>query len=242
LGTDDRITVQPPSAVNASSTASVRFTRPSIASLDNELLLRAFTYAATQFHGDTRKETSVPYISHLMSVAALVMEAEGTDVQVAAALLHDSAEDKGGEAELARIESEFGPDVAAIVRDLSDSLVDTTVEGAVKAPWRLRKEAYIEHLAGADTSSLLVSAADKLHNARCILADYRKERVDLWERFNESDPDQQLWYYRSLADTFCRRLPNCPLSNELKRTVDELERLVRATQPAGGDRAASSDR
>ena len=185
---------------------------------------RAFTKAARQFAGETRKETEVPYLSHLMSVAALVMEAGGDDVQVAAAFLHDSAEDKGGQAELERIDAEFGPEVASIVCDLSDSLVDTTA-GETKEAWRPRKERYIDHLRDAPERSLLVSAADKLHNARCILADYRKEGGETWVRFNETDPVQQLWYYRSLIDVFRERLDS-PLTDELARTVDELERLM----------------
>jgi (p)ppGpp synthase/HD superfamily hydrolase len=187
------------------------------------LVERAFTKAARQFEGETRKQTDIPYLSHLMSVAALVMEAEGDEVQVAAAFLHDSAEDKGGEAELGRIEAEFGPEVAAIVRDLSDSLVDTTA-GQNKEEWRLRKQRYIDHLREAPERSLLVSAADKLHNARCILADYRREGADVWNRFNEKDPEQQLWYYRSLVDVFRNRLDS-RLTDELTLTVDEIERL-----------------
>ena len=185
---------------------------------------RAFMKAARQFAGETRKETEVPYLSHLMSVAALVMEAGGDDVQVAAAFLHDSAEDKGGQAELERIDAEFGPEVASIVCDLSDSLVDTTA-GETKEAWRPRKERYIDHLRDAPERSLLVSAADKLHNARCILADYRNEGGESWVRFNETDPVQQLWYYRSVIDVFRERLDS-PLTDELARTVDELERLM----------------
>ena len=187
------------------------------------LVERAFTKAARQFAGETRKETDIPYLSHLMSVAALVMEAGGDEVQVAAAFLHDSAEDKGGEAELGRIEAEFGAEVAAIVRDLSDSLVDTTA-GQTKEAWGLRKQRYIEHLREAPERSLVVSAADKLHNARCILSDLR-QHVDVWNRFNENDPERQLGYYRSLAAVFHERL-HSPLSDELNRTVAELERLV----------------
>jgi (p)ppGpp synthase/HD superfamily hydrolase len=188
------------------------------------LVERAFTKAARQFEGETRKQTDVPYLSHLMSVAALVMEAGGDEVQVAAAFLHDSAEDHGGEAELERIEAEFGAEVAAIVRDLSDSLVDTTA-GQTKEAWGPRKQRYIEHLRDAPPRSLLVSAADKLHNARCIVADYRQLGDVLWERFNEKAPERQLGYYRSLAAVFHERL-HSPLSDELNRTVAELERLI----------------
>ena len=187
------------------------------------LVERAFTKAAAQFAGETRKQTDIPYLSHLMSVAALVMEAGGDEVQVAAAFLHDSAEDKGGQAELDRIEADFGPEVAAIVRDASDSLVDTTA-GRAKEPWRLRKQRYIEHLRDAPERSLLVSAADKLHNARSILSDYREQGAKTWERFNETDPGLQIGYYRSLVGVFRERLPS-QLTEELARTVDELDRL-----------------
>jgi (p)ppGpp synthase/HD superfamily hydrolase len=192
------------------------------------LVERAFAKAALQFEGVTRKQTDIPYLSHLMSVAALVMEAGGDEVQVAAAFLHDSAEDKGGEAELDRIEFEFGPEVAAIVRDLSDSLVDTTT-GQIKEQWGTRKQAYIDHLREAPERSLLVSAADKLHNARCILADYRRDGADVWNRFNEKDPERQLWYYKSLADVFRDRLDS-PLTDELLRTVDELDRSTKTAR------------
>jgi (p)ppGpp synthase/HD superfamily hydrolase len=188
------------------------------------LVERAFTKAARQFEGETRKQTEIPYLSHLMSVAALVMEAGGDEVQVAAAFLHDSAEDMGGEAELDRIHAEFGPEVAAIVRDLSDSLVDTTA-GQTKEAWGPRKQHYIDHLREAPERSLLVSAADKLHNARCILSDLRLHGGVVWSRFNEKDPERQLWYYRSLVDVFRARLES-PLTDELARTVDELERLI----------------
>jgi (p)ppGpp synthase/HD superfamily hydrolase len=192
------------------------------------LVERAFAKAARQFEGVTRKQTDIPYLSHLMSVAALVMEAGGDEVQVAAAFLHDSAEDKGGEAELDRIEVEFGPEVAAIVRDLSDSLVDTTA-GEIKEEWGTRKQTYIDHLREAPERSLLVSAADKLHNARCILADHRRDGANVWNRFNERDPERQLWYYKSLAEVFHDRLDS-PLTDELSRTVDELERSTKTAK------------
>ncbi len=190
------------------------------------LIEQAFARAARQFEGETRKHTAIPYLSHLMSVAALVMEAGGDEVQVAAAFLHDSAEDMGGEAELGRIEAEFGPDVAAIVRDLSDSLVDTTAD-EIKEAWRPRKQRYIDHLQVAPERSLVVSAADKLHNARSILADLRQHGDAVWSRFNEKDPERQLGYYRALAAVFHERL-HSPLSDELTRTVDEIERLIRS--------------
>jgi (p)ppGpp synthase/HD superfamily hydrolase len=189
------------------------------------VIKRAFEKAAEDFRRDERKDTGIPYLSHLMSVAALVMEAGGDEAQVAAAFLHDNAEDKGGEAEIQRIEAAFGADVAGIVRDVSDSLVDTT-RGQVKEPWHARKPRYLEHLKQASERSLLVSAADKLHNARSILADYREHGDELWDRFNAGKEDQ-LRYYGSLVDVFKERLPSSRLTAELERTVEELRSLTK---------------
>jgi (p)ppGpp synthase/HD superfamily hydrolase len=197
--------------------------------VDFDLIERAFLFAVGQHRHDVRKGSEVPYISHLLGVASLVLEAGGDDVQTAAAFLHDVAEDHGGERMVAELERRFGVEVASIVRDLSDSLVDTTT-GARKEDWELRKRRYVAHLAEAPDRSLLVAAADKLHNARSVVADYRELGDALWDRFNEKEPYKHLWYYRSLADLFERRLVTMRASrlvNELTRTVDELEALIK---------------
>jgi (p)ppGpp synthase/HD superfamily hydrolase len=132
--------------------------------------------------------------------------------------LHDGPEDQGGEETLALIEQRFGADVAAIVAACSDTFETP------KPPWRARKEAYIAHLADAPEDALLVSLADKVHNARAIVSDYRVEGDKVWRRFNkESD---QGWYYRALADAFRERMPNHPLVGELELAVAELERVA----------------
>jgi len=118
-----------------------------------------------------RKARNVPYVAHLWSVAALVLEHGGDDHQVAAALLHDAAEDQGGEPVLARIAAELDDEVADLVRQLSDSLADTTT-GEAKQDWDTRKRGYIASLAQADDRVLLVSACDKLHNLRSLLSDH----------------------------------------------------------------------
>ena len=133
--------------------------------------------------------TKIPYLSHLWAVASLVLEHGGDDHQVAAALLHDVVEDCGGQSRLDDVRREFGVDISVLVEALSDSVVDTDA-GDTKAPWRERKTAYLEHLRQADRRVALVSACDKLHNARCILADLRVEGPQLWERFNASDPQR----------------------------------------------------
>ena len=191
---------------------------------DLDLVLRASAYAAQAHRDDLRKGTTIPYLSHLWSVAALVLEHGGDDGQVAAALLHDVVEDHGGSGRLDEVRATFGPDVAELVEALSDSVTDTT-GGEEKAPWRERKEAYLRHLAMADERVALVSACDKLHNARCILADLRVVGPDLWERFSVSDPADQLWYYESLVVALQPRAPGS-LADELERTIAAIRHEV----------------
>jgi 8-oxo-dGTP pyrophosphatase MutT (NUDIX family) len=189
----------------------------------------AVIYALHVHGGQTRKTTSIPYISHLLSVAGLVLEQDGADEELAiAALLHDAVEDQGGEERLADIRGRFGDRVAAIVRSCSDS---ETSNRAEKDPWRVRKARYLDHLRTTpDKGALGVSAADKLHNARAILADYRTHGEELWSRFN-AGRDDLLWYYRSLVDIFGER--RVPLAEELGRVVAELHRLAGAANGSG---------
>ena len=199
--------------------------------MTDDLVPRARAFAAEAHQGDLRKGTDTPYFDgHLEPVARLVEQTGGDDVQIAAAYLHDAAEDHGGEAMLDRIRDEFGPDVAEIVDHLSDSLVDTTgVED--KAPWLERKQAYLDGLAGEPTRSLEVSVADKVQNARTILENHRDLGDEVWSRFNEQRPDGQLWYYATLVDIFEERIPGHPLTAELADVVSELAARVRADHP-----------
>ncbi|MGA8540589.1 MAG: HD domain-containing protein, partial [Terriglobales bacterium] len=157
----------------------------------------ALQFASGLHHSQPRKSTHIPYIAHLMSVCALVIEAGGDEDQAIAGLLHDAVEDQGGLPTLETIRHMFGDRVADIVKSCSDSTVSDSTQ---KPPWRERKVKYLEHLRSADGDALLVSAADKLHNARAILADYRELRDELWSRFNASK-EEQLWYYGALVET-----------------------------------------
>ncbi len=177
---------------------------------------------ASQLHaGQLRKGTGVPYIAHLMGVAALVLEAGGDEDLAIAALLHDAVEDQGGKPTLEKIRQQFGNRVAAIVEGCTDA--DTIP----KPPWRQRKEKYIAHVRTASPEIRLVSAADKLHNARAVLADYRIEGEDLWPRFN-GGREGTLWYYRALVRAF-RMAGTNQVVEELARVVDELDRLTAAS-------------
>jgi len=180
---------------------------------------------AREWHdGQVRKGSDVPYISHLLGVASIVLEAGGDEEHAIAALLHDAIEDQPEEATPKKIRKEFGERVAEIVVECSDR--EHGVEGT-PANWRARKEAYIDGLRSASNDVLLVSCADKLHNARSLLRDLIQEGERVWERFNEPDPAQQLWYYRALAKVFTERIQKPVwLPQELERTVERIGAFV----------------
>ena len=181
----------------------------------------ALVFARRRHQGQFRKSTAIPYVAHLLSTAALVLEAGGDEDMAIAALLHDALEDRDvTKATYEELVDLFGERVAGIVRDCSDA---EPKEGEEKENWRPRKERYLTGLAHHPDDSLLVSNADKLHNARSILADYRIHGEALWSRFTAGGEDQ-LWYYRSLAALFHDR--GTPLAAELERVVTELEKLV----------------
>lgn len=171
----------------------------------------ALAYASRIHRDQRRKDTAIPYVSHLLAVASLTLEHGGDEDQAIAALLHDAAEDQGGAERLADIEARFGPGVAAIVADCTDSWAEP------RPPWRERKAAYVAALAGKPARSLLVSLADKTHNARAIVGDLRRHGDDLWPRFTGGKAGT-LWYYGTLARAFALALPG-DLADEFARTV-----------------------
>ena len=179
-------------------------------------LSEAVSYALDVHATQLRKGTTTPYIGHLLAVTSLVLEAGGDEEQAMAALLHDAIEDIGAEQEL-EIATRFGPRVAGIVSACTDS--DTLP----KPPWRARKEAYLHHLATAEPDVLLVSCADKLHNARAIASDLRTHGPAMMARFN-AGRDGTLWYYAALASIFEQRLPG-PLARDLSLAVAEMQAL-----------------
>lgn len=177
---------------------------------------QALTFAARAHADHRRKGTGIPYVAHLLAVASLVLEHGGNETEAIAALLHDAVED--GKATLDVVRARFGPEVARIVAGCSDTDVFP------KPPWKERKLSYIAHLAAADPSVRLVAAADKLHNARAILSDYRQVGERLWGRFN-AGKEETLWYYGDLVRVL-REAGESPLVEELARTVEEIRRIV----------------
>ena len=194
-----------------------------------DLPSRARALALELHAGQARKGSGISYVDgHLDPVAALVRGAGGTDAQIAAAYLHDAAEDAGGNATLERIAAEVDPHVAELVAALSDSLVDTTSD-ITKVPWLERKPGYVEKLAGEPDEVLEVSVADKLHNARAIVQDLEDPRVgvQVFDRFT-GGRDGTLGYYHSLATIFAGH--SVPIAGQLNVAVERMHRLAGADE------------
>jgi (p)ppGpp synthase/HD superfamily hydrolase len=178
----------------------------------------ALQYAFHLHRQQKRKGTAIPYVSHLLAVTALVLEDGGSEDEAIAALLHDAIEDAGGDPIRQEIRLKFGDRVAAIVEGCTDT------DETPKPPWLERKKKYLEHLRLAGPEVRRVSAADKLHNARAVLADFRNHGNAVWERFN-GGREGTLWYYRRLVQIYSESGPGS-LVEELNRVVSELERLA----------------
>ncbi|HZH22841.1 MAG TPA: HD domain-containing protein [Geodermatophilus sp.] len=181
----------------------------------------ALLYAAEHHRQQLRKGSQVPYLTHLVSVSALVLEHGGSEDQAIAGLLHDAVEDAPdgtGGAVLADIRSRFGDAVADMVRACSDGL---DADGNRSGTWAERKRAYVDGLATEPADALLVTAADKTHNGRCIAADVRRYGPGFWATFN-SGRDELLWYYTSVERAVAERLPGSSIADTLHRAVDEL--------------------
>ena len=170
---------------------------------------------AFQLHqGQYRKGSSTPYLAHLLTVSALVMENGGDEDQAIAALLHDAVEDQGGLPTLESIKRQFGERVADIVDGCTDAYAQP------KSPWEGRKTAYLAKLQSADNSILLVSLADKIHNARSILSDLKSGDASIWDKF-KGGKKGTLWYYHELVEIFDRSSFTI-LKNDLHQLVDEI--------------------
>lgn len=182
---------------------------------------QALVYATRLHAAQIRKASGVPYISHLLSVTALVLEAGGDEDEAIAALLHDAVEDQGGKATRAEIYHLFGERVGTIVDNC------TEFDTEIKPPWHERKQQYLEQLRQSSVATRRVALADKLHNARTLLQDYRQQGEALWSMFS-AGKEGLLWFYHSLLALY-REIAPSPMVEELARVISELEQLFVAT-------------
>ena len=175
----------------------------------------ALVLASTLHRAQARKTSGVPYVAHLLGVASLVLEEGGSEDMAIAALLHDAAEDQGGEVVLEAISAAFGAEVARWVRQASDSFLHP------KPEWETRKRHHLTQIPAADREARLIMLADKVYNARSILADHARVGAEVWKRFNVPR-ERTLWYYESLLEVFERGL-----SPVLYDTLSECVRRMR---------------
>lgn len=177
-------------------------------------LIKAINTAAWAHRDHVRKGTDIPYVSHVFGVMHLVSQVTDDEDVLIAALFHDILEDVPEEYSAERMGEEFGDRVV--------ELVGGVTKDSSLSSWQDRSDAYLAHLREADDGSVLISAADKLHNLLSIHADLDALGDELWGRFN-SGKERQLWWYRSVADLVQERLPGNPLGEELARQVERLE-------------------
>lgn len=176
----------------------------------------ALAWASDLHREQTRKGAGAPYISHLLAVTALVLEAGADEDEAIAAVLHDAIEDQGGPETREEIRRRFGDRVTELVDGCTDA------EEMPKPPWRERKEAFIASIESAPHSVRLIVTADKLHNVSCSIEDLQREGPEAWKRFRGRE--KAMWYYRTVTAALEAAGEN-PLTPRLRRAVDRLEAL-----------------
>ncbi|MFN2291293.1 MAG: HD domain-containing protein [Anaerolineae bacterium] len=179
----------------------------------------ALVLAARAHRDQLRKGTDIPYVVHAFHVSAILLRyGYGEDVTIAG-LLHDVVEDQG--IALSRIESDFGPTVAEMVRALSEK----KMEDGEARPWEARKRELLAQIRHAGPQTAAVKAADTLHNSRRMAADLRREGPRIWRLFSRG-PEQSLWYYERVLDIVREHLGTHPLVDELADAVQDLELAI----------------
>jgi len=182
---------------------------------------------ASQIHRQQdRKKSGIPYISHLLGVASIVLDYGGDEEMAIAALLHDAVEDHGGRPMLKVIEQIFGARVAKIVDGCTDSYAEDPKK---KESWERRKFRYLRRIRHEDAETRFVSAADKLYNVRAALRDLRYDGEIIFTRFS-APKAKTLWYYRALVREY--RLGG--VTHRLKPLIDDLDRVVTEVEHLSG--------
>ena len=161
-----------------------------------ELVSEAIVFAAKAHDGMRRKKSDAPYILHPMEAAVIVGTMTDDQNLIAAAALHDVVEDAG--ITLEEIKEKFGQRVWELVRSETE---DKREDLPPAQTWRIRKEESLAVLKNAeDIAVLMVWLGDKLANMRAIYRAFKVEGVQMWQRFNQKNVNEQAWYYRSIVN------------------------------------------
>ncbi|GCE06714.1 HD domain-containing protein [Dictyobacter aurantiacus] len=198
--------------------------------MHDTLVTRAFNLAAELHAGQTRKASLVPntpYLGHLMEVAGIVMSSGAPEVAVAAALLHDAIEDQGAETRVL-IQEQLGDEVLRLVEECTEP----GTGGPTKAPWRERKEGYLQQIHTASSYALLIKCADKLHNARDLRKQVWFEGTRAYAAFS-TGKDDKLWFYNAFVQAAHQRLstlqsqqPSEPLLQSITYLLHDLQSVL----------------
>jgi len=177
--------------------------------------------AAAVLHADQVRKgrTPYPYVTHLYTVATLVSEYTDDEDIIVAALLHDSLEDT--DYSPAELESDFGSSVRRLVEGISERINTEEIE---QKPWKERKKVYIERLKEASEGSLLISAADKIHNMRSIIEEYLDDHNAFMRDFTGSLTDRAM-VYQGISNVLNRRL-NSAIVDEFNHVFDEYKKFI----------------
>lgn len=176
-----------------------------------------------KLHGrDARKATRVPVLSHLLSVCALVQFDGGDEDEAIAALLHDALEDKPEEISREQIRRRFGERVLAMVNLCTDTPLN--YQGGPKPAWLERKKGYLERIRREDPALMRATVADKIDNARAMLAEYRRVGDQLWSKF-KAGRAEQVWYFKQAVDAYGQAGFISPLLDDLRDLVEQLDAL-----------------
>ena len=185
----------------------------------------AVAYASIIHAGDVRKGTEISYLCHLLGVSSLVIEAGGDEDQAIAGLLHDAVEDTGGMARADDIRARFGDRVTEIVIACSDS---TDEEWKRDTPYSKRKRIYLDRIKTEPMDYLLVTMADKVHNARAIVTDLHVHGAEVIGKFN-GDANQVLDYYQECLAIAKERDVTPALRVPLELAVNEMASMMART-------------
>ena len=180
-----------------------------------ELVSEAIVFAVKAHDGMRRKKSSAPYILHPMEAAVIVGTMTDDQDLIAAAALHDVVED--ADITIEEVEEKFGKRVRELVASETE---DKRADLPPEETWRIRKEESLQVLKNAeDLAVLMVWLGDKLANMRAIYREWKIEGDAMWQRFHQSDPKVQAWYYTTIAE-LTKRLEHTAAWVEYKALTD----------------------
>jgi (p)ppGpp synthase/HD superfamily hydrolase len=155
----------------------------------------------------------MPYITHPIRVADQLKHAGASKELICAGYLHDTVEDTP--VSLEDIKKTFGVKIA--------NLVAAHTEDKSKS-WKERKQRTIDTLTIADPELKYLIVADKLDNLLSLEKDLQVYGKEVWKNFN-AGPDQQKWYYESIAQKMYAGLSEKDIPHFFKEYEEAVQRF-----------------